>query len=154
MKRSAALLIALIIIGFSQLRAQNPNLERLNAYKIAFITKKMNLTSREAEKFWPLYNEFQDKKFRLQQEKVMVNRDFNQTGSTMSDKELTDAGDKYIALEMQEASLSQELHNKLKEVLPPAKIIRLYQAENQYKMQLLNELQDRRQQGRNNFNQR
>jgi hypothetical protein len=55
---------------------------------------------------------------------------------------------------MQESTLTQELHKKLKEVLPPAKIIRLYQAENQYKVQLLNELQDRRQQGplRNNIN--
>jgi hypothetical protein len=156
MKKGPVLMIALIMISFSQVWAQNPNLEKLNAYKIAFLTKKMNLTSQEAEKFWPLYNEYQDKKFRLQQERVLLNRDFTVTGARMTDKELTDAGDKYIAYEMQEAMLSQELHNKLKGVLPAEKILRLYQAENQYKIQLLNELQNRRQGQalRGNFNNR
>jgi len=40
-------------------------MEKLNAYKIAFFTKKMDLSSQEAEKFWPLYNEFQDKRSRI-----------------------------------------------------------------------------------------
>ena len=146
--------LALILGALSHLQAQNPNLDKLNAYKIAFLTKRINLTSQEAEKFWPVYNEYQDKKLHVQQERLQLGRDVNLTGSTMSEKELADAGDKYISLEVQEASLTQELHNKLKEVLPPAKIIRIYQAENQYKVQLLNELQDRRQQGplRNNIN--
>jgi hypothetical protein len=154
MKRGAAFLIILTTISISLVRGQNPNMEKLNAYKIAFFTKKMDLSSNEAEKFWPLYNEFQDKKFRIQQEKVFLNRNFNQNGATMTDKELTEAGDKYIAIEVQEASLSQEYHSRFKEILPPAKIIRLYQAENQYKLQLLNELQNRKQQGRGNFMQR
>jgi hypothetical protein len=154
MKRGVVLLFVLILGALSNLRAQNPNLDKLNAYKIAFLTKRINLTSQEAEKFWPLYNEYQDKKLRVQQERLLLGRDVNLSGSTMSEKELADAGDKYISLEMQESTLTQELHKKLKEVLPPAKIIRLYQAENQYKVQLLNELQDRRQQGplRNNIN--
>ena len=31
--------------------------ERLELFSIQFITKKLNLTPAEAEKFWPLYNE-------------------------------------------------------------------------------------------------
>jgi hypothetical protein len=31
--------------------------ERLELYSIQFITKKLNLTPAEAEKFWPVYNE-------------------------------------------------------------------------------------------------
>ena len=154
MKRGAAFLIILIAISIPRVHGQNPRMEKLNAYKIAFFTKKMNLSPQEAEKFWPLYNEFQDKKLRIQEGRVLLNRNFNQNGTVMSDKELTEAGDKYIALEVQEASLSQEYHNKFKEILPPAKVIRLYQAENQYKLQLLNELQNRKQQGRANPMQR
>jgi len=40
------------------------------------------------------------------------------------------------------------IYKKLKEVLPPAKIIRLFQAENQYKAELLNELKEGKQQQR------
>ena len=31
--------------------------ERLESFRIQFITKKLDLTPAEAEKFWPLYNE-------------------------------------------------------------------------------------------------
>ena len=36
--------------------------ERVQALKVAFITKQLNLTSDEAEKFWPIYNDYQDKR--------------------------------------------------------------------------------------------
>jgi len=148
MKKTAAFLIILISVPLARLAGQNPNLDKLNAYKIAFFTKRLNLTPQEAERFWPVYNELQDKKLLIQQQKRELNRDFNQNGAIMSDKELEDAGDKYIALEVREAALSQEYHARFKEVLSPAKVIRLYQVENLYKLQLLNELQDRKQQNR------
>jgi hypothetical protein len=154
MKKIAAFLMILFLVPLARIAGQNPNLEKLNAYKIAFFTRKMNLTSQEAEKFWPLYNELQGKKQQIQQQKRELNRDFNQNGAIMSDKELAEAGDRYIALEVQEASLSQLYHARFKEILPPAKVIRLYQAENLYKLQLLNELQDKRQQNREGLNRR
>ena len=33
---------------------------RLQAYKIAFLTKKLNLTPEEAQKFWPIYNKYEE----------------------------------------------------------------------------------------------
>jgi hypothetical protein len=59
--------------------------------------------------------------------------------------QLSEAGDRLISLEISEAALVQEFHNKIKTVLTPAKILRLYQAENQYRLQLLNELRERNQ---------
>lgn len=31
----------------------------LQGYKIAFLTKKLNLTPEEAQKFWPIYNKYE-----------------------------------------------------------------------------------------------
>ena len=45
----------LILSGFS-IRAQNGN--RLEALKIAYITNKMDLSPEEAQKFWPIYNQY------------------------------------------------------------------------------------------------
>ena len=42
-----------ILSGFS-IRAQNGN--RLEALKIAYITKQMDLSPDEAQRFWPIYN--------------------------------------------------------------------------------------------------
>jgi len=142
MKRGAIIFIMLAVLPLVQARGQNPNIDKLNAYKIAFFTKKLNLTSAEAEKFWPVYNDFQYKRNLIQQERAVLNRNVVQNELNLSEKEMIEAGDKVIALQMQEATLAQEFHKKFKEILTPAKVIRLYQAENQYKMQLLNELKE------------
>jgi hypothetical protein len=142
MKRGLVLIILLAVLPVSRIAAQNPNLEKLNAYKIAFFTRRLNLTSQEAEKFWPVYNEFQNKRSQIQIERQAINRNINQNEMNMSEKEMIDAGDKFIALQVQEAALEQEYHKKFREILSPVKVLRLYQAENQYRMQLLNELKD------------
>ena len=153
MKKGLIILIVLAQLPLIRSAAQNPNLEKLNAYKIAFFTRRLNLTSQEAEKFWPVYNEFQDKRNAIQIERQTLNRNFNQNELNMTEKELIDAGDKHVALLVQEASLAQEYHKKFREILSPAKVIRLYQAENQYRLQLLNELKDNKPL-RNNLQQR
>jgi hypothetical protein len=33
--------------------------ERLEALQIAYLTRELNLTTQEAEKFWPVYNKYQ-----------------------------------------------------------------------------------------------
>jgi hypothetical protein len=145
MQKIPVILIVVFMIQMTQLSAQNPNLEKFSTYKIGFFTKKMNLTSQEAEKFWPVYNEYQKKKNSIQRDKIMLIRNFNQNESILSDSQLTDMGDKLIKDISEESSLAVAFHNKIREILPPAKVIRYYQAENQYKIQLLKELQENRQ---------
>jgi len=142
MKRGIIIFITLAILPLVQVKGQNQNIDKLNAYKIAFFTKKLNLTSPEAEKFWPVYNDFQFKRNLIQQERSILNRKVNQIELNMTEKEMIEAGDKLISLEVQEANLALEFHKKFKEILTPAKVIRLYQAENQFKIDLLNELKN------------
>jgi hypothetical protein len=146
MKKIVFVLLIMLVCPSIKSGAQTTNLEKLNNYKIGFFTKKLNLTSGEAEKFWPVYNEYQGKRNLLQIEKLKINRNFNQNENTLSDNQLEEMGDKFVDCLVQESSLAVEFHKKLKEVLSPAKVIMYYQAENQYKAQLLNELQTVKQQ--------
>jgi hypothetical protein len=146
MKKVLYMIIAASIVPLISLNAQNPNLEKFSTYKIGFFTKKMNLTSQEAEKFWPVYNEYQKQKNLIQRDKMIMIRDFNQNESSLSDSQLTEMGDKLIKDLSDESALAVAFHKKIKEILPPAKVIRYYQAENQYKIQLLRELQENKQQ--------
>ena len=61
MKRIILLLLLYAGIVFSA-NAQDEQREagRLQAYKIAFLTKKLNLTPEEAQRFWPIYNKYED----------------------------------------------------------------------------------------------
>ena len=146
MKKVIIFLFVMLSLPVLRLEAQNSNLEKLNNYKIGFYTKKLNLTAAEAEKFWPVYNDYQNQRNQIQLEKLKLNRNFNLNESTLNDKQLEELGDKYVDCTVQETNLAVAFHKKLKEVLPPAKVIMYYQAENQYKIQLLNELQNARKQ--------
>src|SRR3978361_2244622 len=57
------ILILFVMVGcFSGVKAQDPGddtrAEKIQSLKIAFITQKLQLTSDEAEKFWPIYNQY------------------------------------------------------------------------------------------------
>ncbi len=147
MKKFLYIVLATIVPVIS-MYAQNPNMEKFSTYKIGFFTKKMNLTSQEAEKFWPVYNEYQKQKNLIQRDRIVLIKDFNQNENTLSNSQLNDMGDKLIKDLSDESSLAVSFHSKIREILPPAKVIRYYQAENQYKIQLLKELQQNKQQNR------
>jgi hypothetical protein len=148
MKRGVIILLAMIFCLGLRVSAQNQRLDNLNAYKIGFFTRRLNLTSQEAEKFWPVYNEFQKQKTQIQIEKASIIKNFNQNETTLSDSQLTEIGDKLVESIVEDSELAVTFHKKLKTVLPPAKVIRFYQAENQYKTLLLKELQENRSQQR------
>ncbi|MFN8239833.1 MAG: hypothetical protein U0X39_03670 [Bacteroidales bacterium] len=150
MKKLAIIVILISAITGRPVVAQNQAIEKLNAYKIAFFTNKLALSQQEAEKFWPVYNDYQARKLNIQAEKALISRNVNLNEATMTEKELVDAADKLIDLEMKEASLALEFHKKFKEILPARKVIKLYQAENQYRQQLLNELRNNPNLQRNN----
>jgi hypothetical protein len=145
MKKLFVFYLILLLFPWMKASSQNKKMENLNSFKIGFFTKKLDLSPAEAEKFWPVYNEYQNQRSQIQLEKISVIRNFNLNEATLSDRQLTEMGDKLVSTVTRESALSVNLHNKLKEILPPAKVIKFYQAENQYKAQLLNELQNNRQ---------
>jgi len=145
-------LIFLALFNISELNAQGPDfeqrMERLNAHKIAFFTQKLQLTTDEAEKFWPVYNAYQKEKTNNQKSKINLESKFRLEHDSLSEKEMEDMSDEYINYIKKDADLSEDYHQKFKKVLPINKVMSLYQAENLYKAMLLRQL--RNQQQKNN----
>jgi hypothetical protein len=111
--------------------------DELDAMKVAFITKKLDLSAKEAQAFWPLYNEFEDKREALRMELRQLRKN-----AKLNIDEMTDAeADVYIETEMtyrqKDMELTKERQRKLKAVLSPKKIAILYRAEEQFKQILL-----------------
>lgn len=73
MKIKNILPILLFLVSFS-FYAQSDKIdekrEKIKAYKVSFLTTELELTSTEAEKFWPVYNAFDDKQFELRHDKM------------------------------------------------------------------------------------
>ncbi len=116
--------------------------ERVQSLKVAFITKALNLTSEEAEKFWPIYNEFQDKRDVVRKQ-LQANRQKVKDGAeTLSTEELMKLADEEMTLRQQDLDLQKEMHEKLKKVLPAKKLAQLYVAEEDFKKELLQMLKE------------
>ena len=52
---------------------QRPNTERVKAVRVALLTEKMSLSTEEAEKFWPVYNDY-EKEQKMIREKFQPNK--------------------------------------------------------------------------------
>jgi len=117
-------------------------MERFKAQKIAYFTQNLRLTPKESEKFWPVYNEYQEKRNEILMEKRKTTVYIRQNIKTMTDKELEKTADSYVLFESKLADLLTTYHQKFKEVLPIRKVLKLYQTENQFKTFLLKQIRD------------
>jgi hypothetical protein len=72
MKKYLLILIAACACSW-QTMAQQPDPKdgsRLEALKIAFLTKKLNLSTEEAQRFWPIYNQYAQEIKKIRQEQI------------------------------------------------------------------------------------
>ena len=125
---------------------QRPNHDKIKALKTAHITERLDLTPAEAEKFWPVYNEF-DKKLmdlRKKERNEVMGKLRNGGIDSLTDKEANIIIDRMLVMKTSELEYRKELIADLKEVLPPKKIIKLNRAEESFKRMLLDRLKKHR----------
>ncbi len=133
--------ILLIISAFSgAARAQDGLADRVKALRAEVYTRVLNLSPEEAEKFWPVFNEYTDDKEDLQKQ-LKPEGDID----GMSDAEVEDYVKKYFEVRQKEFDLEKELVQKLRKVLPVRKIAKLPKAEREFRESLLKRLQELRQ---------
>jgi len=146
MKRISTLL--LLIFLASSLGAQNKDdrqkrWEEMVAKRAAFFTERINLTPQEAEKFWPVYNQLEEKKHKLNDRMRLLHQNVkkNDKGEKILDYEK--ATDDMIYIKVQEAALEKSYHEKFKKILSPEKLFRFYLAERDWGEELLKQIQKR-----------
>jgi hypothetical protein len=133
----ASMLFASTLFSQQGQRGGRQGHEQVEAEKIAFFTRTLELTTREAREFWPVYDEFEEQRKALVRERHMLSMSFAENYQKLGTRESGEIADRYINLQVKETDLAVEFHEKFKQVLPPAKVMRLYQAENEFRMQLL-----------------
>jgi len=119
--------------------------EQINALKVAFITNNLSLTSAEAERFWPIYNTFEEKQFDLKRQKsISYNKKMvDETLDKMSDKEALAVLTQMEATEDELFQLRKKLIINLKSILSPVKIIKLKKAEEEFNKKLLQQYKNK-----------
>lgn len=115
--------------------------ENVEAMKIAFITKELQLTPAESEKFWPVYNQYDNQLKELRKAKRSNRKEVDMTAA--SDKELEERLMDEFSFRQKELDLSKEYYQKFKSVLPTKKAVALYKAEEEFKRELLRRIQNK-----------
>jgi len=118
------LLILLIATG-SLLNAKAQDGERLQALKIAYLTKKLDLSPDEAQRFWPIYNKYTSDIRSIRQEQ--------------KEKNLSE-----IDVEEKILGVRKKYNGEFGKALSPEKVNTLFKSEKDFGAIIQRELQERR----------
>lgn len=139
--------IALLFFSSLSTFAQNEmkeKREQIKSMKVAFLTTELDLNSSEAEKFWPIYNAFEEKEFELKHLKMrsFIKR-YREGKDKITEKE---AGFLLNQMETNEEEfylLRKKFILNLKGILPASKIIKLKKSEEDFNRKLLLQYRNR-----------
>jgi hypothetical protein len=142
------LVFALLLFSSFSSFAQGENMkekrEQIKAMKVAFITTELDLNSSEAEKFWPIYNAFEEKEFELKHLKMrsFIKR-YRDGKDKMTEKEASVLLSQMETNEEEFYLLRKKFILNLKGILPASKIIKLKKSEEDFSRKLLLQYRNR-----------
>ena len=136
---SLSLLVFLTFNAF----AQHPDRdEKIKALKIAFITERLQLSESEAQKFWPIYNAFEDENNKLRRESFNKHRP--EDIDSMTETEAKNLVNDMISVENQRNKLRVQFYKDLLTAIPAKKVILLKATEDAFNRRMFEEWKKRR----------
>ncbi len=139
--RNLILLIAVLFSVAGRVQAQGPERprERMEAMRTAFITNKLDLTPEEAQQFWPIYNQMDAERRKLQQKyrpETAV--------AGMNDAEAEKFLQAHFTMEEEMVKLKKEYYLRLKKTIAIRKLAMLPRIEHEFRQELVATLRERR----------
>ncbi len=138
-----------------EVQPQNTNAkEKIKAARIGLITQRLGLTPDQAEKFWPIYNEFSQKRTELMKQYKDAEKNINPSNPDPKQQQaLVDLG---LKIKQDELGLEKEYSGRLMNVITAQQMLNLRQAERDFRNIIINMLNNRRlqQQRKENFRDR
>lgn len=142
--RTLLLLLALGLAGTAPARAQGrarlggqsgARLNQLDNAKIAFLTSRLTLSQDQAQRFWPIYNEFVQRRRELNRAARLLRRDA--TNPALTDAQLRDYFNQDFNTRQQQLNLEKEYFDKLQRVVSLRQLAQLFQAERDFTKEVL-----------------
>ena len=140
MKRYLKILIFLVLLLQSATFFSQNDKDKVEALRMAFIGKKLELTTNESEKFWPIYNEYNDK---VKAVRKNVRQSFKKGVDNMSDKDMEELYQLELKSKQAEADLYKTYTEKIKVIIGTKKTLKLRVAEDQFKKEIIKTIQEK-----------
>ena len=104
--KSILLIIIVSVFSTTAMMAQGDDAsdkkDKIEAFKVSFLTQKLKLSPEEARVFWPVYNQFQDELENLRKNWKKESTSVKTTIENMNDKEIEKLVDGEIAFRQNE----------------------------------------------------
>ena len=118
--------------------------DRIKAFKRAHITEALDLSSAEAEKFWPVYNAHENKMEELRKkERKEIFQIVKGGMDDITDNEANLILEKSLGFKEKEMEHARDFIKALRKVISPKKILKLHRAEEEFKRILLERMKNR-----------
>jgi len=122
-------------------QAQRIGYREITEKRIEFIAPRLALTANESEKFWPLFREFYDQREQISKNTRQKNKQMDNK-PPVTDEEFLNAINDLIDSKTDQANLMKEYAKKYLLILPPEKVFRLLQLDEEFNRVLLNQLKE------------
>ena len=132
----------LFLLTFNAFAQHKEREERIKTLKIAFITERLSFTESEAQKFWPIYNAFEDENNKLR--RLSHNRPKVENIETMTEVEAKAQIDDMVSIENQKFKLREKFMKDLLTAIPAKKVILLKVTEDEFNKRMFEEFKKRR----------
>ncbi len=102
---------------------------------VAFYTSRIGLTPEESDLFWPIYNEYSLKSWKINHE---LGKCFKKTEDAAAN--YTRVNKRIIELKESQATVDREFYEQLTKLLSPEKIYKFYQTEDAWTREILRQV--------------
>ncbi len=140
-------LFMLFILSINLLQAQQLQRQRIKALKTSYITDALNLSPKEAEQFWPVYNlyTYKIKKLKIDSE-LKIQRQIRLAGGIdyISEEQAKNLISNSLKNEQKVTNAKISMVKELSSIISAKKIILLKKAERNFNRRMLQELGKRR----------
>ena len=137
------ILILLLMICSAPVFAQpQKKHEMIKAKRAEFITRKIDLSADQAEKFWPIYYGHESKRKEIRKKHKALRPD--KSPEELSEDEANTLINQKFKIDQEMVDEERNYIEELKKVISSQQIVRLHHAEEEFKKTLLKELKNRR----------
>ncbi|MCB9183774.1 MAG: hypothetical protein H6591_07630 [Flavobacteriales bacterium] len=118
-------------------------LKEVKAQRTAYITTKLGLTTEEAERFWPIYNEFDAEREKLRKELRENIRTTRKDGGALSEAQAKEVLEKGLVLRQRELDLERSYTDRFSKAIGAVKVVELHRAERDFNREVLKRIRER-----------
>ena len=124
--------------------------DKIETMHIAYLSQKLDLTTDEAKKFWPVYDEYKSDQGQLRKQRRDNIQAVKKAGGidNMGDADVQKLIVAETDLESRELELRKQYVAKFQQVIPIRKVAKFFVAEDEFKRYLLDQLRRRNYGGR------